>query len=148
MQAPGYIPELLVGVAESNMLKGEFGNVIEFGKLTPLTTSQWQEGDFLYADPYNPGAFTTTEPSTPDHSILVAAVIYSQNNNGTILIRPTHKGEIDELHGVTITNKQVGDILQWNGTAWVNQPSNDVVQSYVGSWDNGDFSSNFDAALL
>jgi hypothetical protein len=121
MQVPGYAPEMLMGVAASDMSKGEFGNVIQFGNLTPLPTSQWQEGDFLYADPFNAGAFTTTEPAYPQHSILVAAVIYRQNNNGTILIRPIHKDDLDELHNVDTTGVQVGDALVWDGANWVPQ---------------------------
>jgi hypothetical protein len=58
----------------------------------------------------------------------------------------TDQNNLDELPNVSTNDKQVGDVLQWNGTEWVNQPSSTVVQSYVG--DYGDFSANFDAALI
>jgi len=96
MSASGFIPEWVMGVAESNMSIGDFANVVSFGKITNYDTSTYQNGDLLWLDPNTAGGFTTTEPSPTDHAILLAAVTNAANN-GTIQVRLSHKPDTDEV---------------------------------------------------
>ena len=117
--ASGFIPEWVMGIAAQDLSTNDFGYVVAFGQLAGVSTTGYTAGDLLYLDNSTAGALTTTEPSAGDHSILLAAALNS-TNNGTILIRPTHKPEVDELHGVSITSKASGDLLKWDGSNWVN----------------------------
>jgi len=119
MSATGFMPEWVMGVAAQAFATNAFGYVVAFGKLTGYSTSTLTAGDLLYLSASTPGALTTTEPAYPNHSILMAAALNS-TNNGTILIRPTHKSDLDELHNVVITSAASGDVLSWSGTNWVN----------------------------
>jgi hypothetical protein len=117
--ASGFMPEWVMGIAAQDLSTNDFGYVVAFGQLAGVSTTSYTAGDLLYLDNSTAGALTTTEPSAGDHSILMAAALNS-TNNGTILIRPTHKPEVDELHGVSITSKASGDLLKWDGSNWVN----------------------------
>ena len=128
MNATGFIPEWVMGVAKQDLARGDFGDVIEFGILRDYDTSGFTEGALLYLSDTTPGGYTETEPTAPNHSILIAAALNSTvSANGAIQIRPSHTKEIDELHGVLITNKTSGDALQYDGTNWVNLPVNTIV---------------------
>jgi hypothetical protein len=123
MNAPGFIPEYVIGVAAEDFSKNEFGHVIEFGELIGFNTTMYEDGDLLYLDPDTPGGYVTSEPDSADgHSILIAAVINTQNStNGGIIVRPSHKVGIDELHDVDVTGKVAGDMLVYDDTTekWV-----------------------------
>lgn len=97
MSAPGFQPEWVMGVATSDIADNGFGYVTTFGKVRSLDTSLLNEGDILYLDPTTAGALTTTVPSSPDHIIQMAAVVYKHAIQGTILVRPTHKPDTDEI---------------------------------------------------
>ena len=117
--ATGFIPEWIMGVATQSFALNDFGYVTSFGKVRGFDTSGYSAGDLLYLDPATPGGFVTTEPAYPNHSILIAATLDS-TNNGTILVRPSHKEAIEELQDVSVSSVTTGDILAWNGTVWAN----------------------------
>jgi len=131
--AVGFIPEWIIGVAGTDLANNEFGNITSMGVVYGLDTSSYSAGDLLYMDPTTPGALTSTEPDVPEHSILVAAVVRSNANEGTIVTRVTHKNDLEELHGVTVTSKADGDILQYNSTS--------------GHWENTTKISELEAAI-
>lgn len=123
MNAAGFIPEYVIGVAAEDFTTNEFGHVIEFGELIGFDTTDFEDGDLLYLDPATPGGYVTTEPDSSDgHSILIAAVINTQNaTSGGVIVRPSHKVGIDELHDVDVTGKAAGDMLVYDDVAekWV-----------------------------
>lgn len=95
--APGFQPEYVIGIATQDFNNNEFGYVTSFGKVRDLDTSAYTEGDIIWLDPATPGGWTTTRPTPAQgHSIQVAAVTYSQNNNGTIFVKLTHMPDTDE----------------------------------------------------
>lgn len=116
MAATGFIPEYVIGVAAEDFLINQFGHVIEFGELIGFDTTAFQDGDLLYLDPATPGGYVTTEPhASVGHSILIAAVINTQNStNGGIIVRPTHKAGLNELHGVNTSGLTGGQTLAYN----------------------------------
>jgi len=131
--APGFIPEWIVGVAGTDLANNAFGNITSTGVVYNVNTSAYSEGALLYMDPTTPGALTSVEPAVPNHSILVAAVIRVNANAGALVVRITHKRDLDELHGVTVTSKSEGDILQYNSTS--------------GNWENTTKISELEAAI-
>lgn len=116
MSAAGFIPEYVIGVAAENFLINQFGHIIEFGELIGFDTTIYEDGDLLYLDPATPGGYVTAEPhASVGHSILIAAVINTQNaTEGGIIVRPTHKQSLNELHGVNTTNLTGGQTLAYN----------------------------------
>jgi hypothetical protein len=97
MDAAGFFPEAVVGVATQDFANNEFGYVTSFGKVRGLDTNSLNEGDLIYLDPNTPGGYVTSEPTPPDHIILVATVTRSHQNQGTIFVRPSHKPDSDEV---------------------------------------------------
>ena len=100
-QASGFIPEWVIGFAAQDLDTNDWGYVVWFGKLDGLSgydTATYSEGDLLYLDVATPGAVRLSEPTPPNHSILLAAVLKPSNGNaGKIIIRPTHKPDTDEV---------------------------------------------------
>jgi len=124
--AVGFKPEYIMGVATQAFANNAFGYVTTFGKVRGLNTSTLDEGDILYSDPSNPGALTTTRPSSPDHVIQVAAVLSSNPAQGVILVRLTHFLDTDEVEegstNLYFTDARAVSAIQadasWNAANW------------------------------
>lgn len=97
MSDPGFFPEAVIGVATQDFALNDFGYVTSFGKVRGLDLSAYSEGDLIYLDPSTPGGYTTSEPTPPDHIILVAAVAYAHSEQGTLFVRLSHKPDTDEV---------------------------------------------------
>ena len=138
MSASGFKPEWVMGVSESALSTGDFGNIVSFGQINNLNTNTYTDGDFLYLDPSTAGAFTTTEPTPTDHIILIAAVTNAANN-GSIQVRLSHKPDTDEVpEGSTnlyYTNTRVGTYLSSNGYDTAANIKADLVDSAPATLD-------------
>jgi len=138
MSASGFKPEWVMGVSESALSTGDFGNIVSFGQITNLNTSTYTDGDFLYLSPSTAGAFTTTEPTPTDHIILIAAVTNAANNV-SIQVRLSHKPDTDEVpEGSTnlyYTNTRVGTYLSSNGYDTAVNIKADLVDSAPATLD-------------
>lgn len=62
LNAWGFVDTWIVGVAAQDLAQNDFGNIVWFGNITGLDTSEWSEGSILYADPVNVGKLTATKP--------------------------------------------------------------------------------------
>jgi hypothetical protein len=120
LSAVGFIDQWVLGLATEEILNNEFGYVTSFGKVRQIdiTGTGWSEGDLLWADPNNVGGLTNTQPTSPDHSILMAAVVGINGTNAVLLVRPTFGHHLSDLHDVfvnsgTLANNQV---LVWDST--------------------------------
>ena len=136
---PGFIDEWVVGVATQAFATNDFGYVTSFGKVNELNTSApgWQEGDLLYLDPATPGGLTTTRPTSPDHEILIAAVVRVNPAEGSIFVRPNFGAHLQNLHDVivdsdTLTNNQFL-VYDSSSSVWNNQT---VTTSIIGEGSN------------
>ena len=95
--ADGFSPEYVIGIATQDFALNEYGFVTTFGKVRGLNTSAYTEGTILYFDPNTAGGLTTTKPTSPDHIIQMCAVVRSHITQGTLLVRPTHMVDTDEV---------------------------------------------------
>jgi hypothetical protein len=84
-----YSSKYCMGVTAEAIADGADGKVLAFGALRKIDTSAYANGTILYASPTTAGAFTTTEPSNPNNIVTLAIVVYSDNTNGEIFVRPT-----------------------------------------------------------
>jgi len=111
-------PEVLMGLAENDILNDEFGNVVWFGNVINIIINPalFQNGDILYFDNAT-GGLTKTAPA--ENKIIVAAVekvsSAAQTPNGILLVRPKWVSrDIDEIDGLqselNAINNTIGDI--------------------------------------
>ena len=97
MAAVGFAPEHVIGIATQDFNVNDFGFVTELGKVRGLDTSSYSEGAILYLDPITAGGLTATKPTPPNHAIQMCAVVRSHGTQGTLLVRPTHMADTDEV---------------------------------------------------
>jgi hypothetical protein len=111
----------IIGVTSAEIAADGFGHVVLTGVVEGLNTSAYTAGDFLYSDPTSPGQLVTTQPAAPNFREPVAAVTrVGAGTSGRILVR-IHLGDsINDLHDVALTSLSTGEVLQFDGTKWVN----------------------------
>lgn len=134
VNSAGFIPEYIVGVAESAMVQGDFGYVRWFGQVAnlPLTPAA---GTLLWVG-QTPGSYTTTEPVTGPRILM--AVVEKQRtgnaSNGIMLVRPT----LGTSHSFNITNATDGQFLRYDAATshFKNINANKVVASLDAPTDN------------
>jgi hypothetical protein len=115
LNAPGFIPEYIVGVAESSMAQGDFGYVRWFGEVLDLQLkideNHIEEGTLLWVG-QTPGSFTITKPTSGPRILMAVVEKASQGNNSNaiMLVRPTLSsvGELDT------DNAQDGDFVRYD----------------------------------
>jgi hypothetical protein len=112
-----------MGVAAEEILDGEDGKVLWFGRIRGLNTNAFDEGDILYVSTSSAGGFQTTVPQAPNNIIQVAAVITKSTNQGTIFVRPTIGSNINKDEGVKITTAANNQSLVYNSSTglWENK---------------------------
>lgn len=114
-----YPATYMMGIATQDIANGDTGKVTFFGEVNGFNTSGYTAGDILYLDPATPGGLTKTEPTAPNLKYQIAAAVNSKSN-GTIFVRAIYSQALDELNDVNITSPVSGNVLTYNGTAWVN----------------------------
>jgi len=139
-----------MGLAAEQLLTGDEGFVIAFGKLSGIQTNggnygeTWLDGEIIYAGTTT-GSLTKTQPSAPNPHIQVLAVVHSHASNGTVFINRTLGSNIKDDEGVTITSLSTGQILVANsaGTVFENKSvSGDATLTNTGALTLATVNSN------
>lgn len=116
-------PEYFVGVATQDFANNEFGYVTVFGQVRDLDTEIYPEGTVLYFDSMTvtDGLLTNIKPTGPNAKIIVAAVVRSHQNQGSLFVRPHVMPMIGDLQNVEINTGSLatGDILTYNSASQV-----------------------------
>ena len=134
----------VMGIATANIANGVNGTVLSFGTLSGLDTrgtvesalavgdEDWDAGDMLYAHPTVPGKLTKVRPK---HDLAVAFITVSHSSSGQIAVRITPGNfHLEWLHDVALDTPTSGQVLQFDGTYWVNATidlSSYATESYV-----------------
>jgi hypothetical protein len=118
-----------MGVTAETIVNGETGFVTHFGKIRQIDTTDFEEGDILYADPSVAGGLTNVRPAAPNNIITVAIVVTKHQNVGELFVRPTFIDGFADNEDVTITSAATGDVLRYNGTVWVNYPDSNFASA-------------------
>jgi len=127
-QANAYTSSQVIGVANQDIPNNTNGWVVTQGTITNFNTSGLTEGSPVYLSATTAGAFTSTEPNTPNYAVHMGVCLYSNINNGKIYINPINKsidtgyiiGQIAIAQGGTngTATPTSGAIAYGNGTAY------------------------------
>ena len=113
--------DYMVGVATEEIAADGFGFVTQFGMVNEVNTAIWPVGTILYPDPTTAGSFTATEPAAPNLKLPIAAVVkQGAGTSGKLLVRMDVGATLSDLHSVQLTSVTSGEVLQYDGTKWVN----------------------------
>lgn len=139
--ANGSVPSSrFMGVTAEEILNGEDGKVLYFGRVRGINTDAFNEGDILYASTTVAGGYQTAIPLPPNNIVQVAAVVTKSATVGTIFIRPTLGSNINTDEGVKITSVADKNLLQYQiGTAlWENKSLAQVLGGTSAQFVKGD----------
>lgn len=96
--ADGSIPhEYYAGLTTETIADGDYGRVLFFGSINDIDTSAYTKGQLLYVSDTTYGAFTTTSPEAPSHSILAAIVTKVGTTDGRLFVRVHTNPEAGEI---------------------------------------------------
>lgn len=138
-------PRALMGVSTMDIENGEDGFVTQFGVVRGIDTSQWSEGDVLFFDPSVPGGMTAVMPEAPNPKVVIAAVINSHQQQGSIFVRPSYGLRLTEIHDVKNFDPSViadGSIIRFNkGDNWweVTSLSEVFTHNSLGGLNEGNY---------
>ena len=136
LNAVGFDPTHVVGIATQNFAVNEFGYVTSTGKVNEVDTSAYAEGTILYASSTIAGGLTPVAPTSPLHAVQVAVVVRQHAIQGAILVRVTDIKALGEIAGVNIANASSGQFLTYNGASWVNSTQNVLDWDTAYGWGN------------
>lgn len=125
-----------LGLVDAEIANGAIGYVVEAGLITGLNTATATAGQSVWLSSTAGGFVYGAPPAKPAHSVYLGVVIRAQTNNGAILVKVQNGYELNELHDVNAGSPSTGQVLQWNGTAWVNATL-DALPSQSGN--NGEY---------
>lgn len=111
-----------IGFVAESIAAGAEGWVHSAGPIYKLNTFGYTAGDTVYLSPTTPGAWTTTRPSAPNHTVIVGFIERVSATVGSIYVKVDNGYELDELHNVKITSVANNDLLQYDSTGpyWKN----------------------------
>ncbi len=139
--ADGSVPSSrFMGVTAEEILNGEDGKVLYFGRVRGIKTNAFNEGDILYASTTVAGGYQTAIPVAPNNIVQVAAVVTKSATVGTIFVRPTLGSNINKDEGVKIVSVADKNLLQYqSGTSlWENKSLAQVLGGTSAQFVKGD----------
>jgi photosystem II stability/assembly factor-like uncharacterized protein len=130
--ATGVFPsKYIMGLAKEIIPANGEGYVTQFGKIKDLNTQQWGvDGTVLYADPSTFGGLTSSVPLPPNNKVTVAIIVKSNDPNGTLFVRPSFEGKLDDNESVKIDNLQNNETLVYNSSLSAFE-NTDTIPGYV-----------------
>ena len=104
---------------------------LEIGIVNGLNTNGSLGGTAVWLSPTVAGAWTTTKPTAPGHTVLLGYVVRPSLTVGSIFVHISNGWELGELHDVKdlTTTGSFGDMLVKSGSIWIN--SKQLTGSYA-----------------
>lgn len=113
-----------IGIAATNITSSNDGFVMQYGRLTGLSTlptATYTEGQALYLSETTAGGYRVGIPEAPNHGVLLGFVIRTSNGNaGELDVRIQNYQELEELSDVYVNGANVNDFLVKKATRWEN----------------------------
>jgi hypothetical protein len=111
------------GIVVANIANNSDGYVACNGTLHDLDTSAFADGVALWLSATTAGAYTSTIPAEPNHTVFIGYVARSHPTQGRLVILIQNGYELNELHGVLISSEANNDLLVYesSSTLWKNK---------------------------
>jgi hypothetical protein len=128
------------GITRAAIADGAEGEVVSEGLIQGIDTTGANDGDTVWLGTGGNLLFgLANKPAAPLHLVFLGIVIRgNQSQTGSMFVKVQNGFEIEELHNVSITNPQDGNILQYN--------------SSLGLWENVnldlEYAKDEDVALI
>lgn len=136
----------VMGIATEDIALNGWGYVTSFGLVRDLNTEAYTDGAILYLDPTVAGGLTATVPTAPAPKVQVCACVHAATN-GSLFVRTTFGGTLGQYEGdVNISSPISGQVLKYNGTAWVNTAETDPVYTASSWYTTTNNANNWDTA--
>jgi hypothetical protein len=122
--------ESTIGMATHDIANNAEGLITTFGLVRNVNTNGYTNGDTLWVN--TNGSYTNVKPLVPIHAVRVGYVVVAHQTQGIVLVSVDTGSDIGQLHDVSITNVQNGDLLTYSQaiSAWTN--TNDIdVSGYI-----------------
>lgn len=108
-----------LGMVTEPIAIGAEGFITVMGTVNKLDTSALTAGAIVYLSPTTAGAYTTTKPTAPQHTVTLGYVERISATVGSIYVKVDNGYELDELHNVLITSPTSGNTLIYDAVAGV-----------------------------
>lgn len=106
-----------LGFVAETIAAGAEGWVLQHGSLYNLDTFALTAGDTVYLSATTAGAYTTTKPSAPNHTVILGFVQRVSTTVGSIYTKVDNGYELDELHNVSASSATSGNTLIYDAPA-------------------------------
>jgi hypothetical protein len=112
-----------IGMVEADIPNNSDGYVATNGTLHNLDTSAFTAGDAVWLSATTAGAFTSTIPAEPNHTVFIGYIARAHPTQGRIVLHIQNGYELNELHGVQIASEANNDLLVYetSTTLWKNK---------------------------
>ena len=124
------------GITRTVIADGAEGEVVSEGLLQSINTVGANDGDPVWLGTNGNLLFgLANKPSAPAHLVFLGIVIRGgQQNTGSMFVKVQNGFELEELHNVSITSPQDGEVLKYDSALglWVNS-GEFATTSYVDS---------------
>jgi hypothetical protein len=127
-QANSYAASQVIGIANQDIPNNTNGYIVIYGTVENVNTASLTAGNNIYLSATTAGALTQTEPSAPNYAVHMGVCLYSNTNNGKLLIVPNNKsidtgyiiGQVAIAQGGTngTATPTAGGIAYGSGTAY------------------------------
>ena len=118
-----------IGLVTETIATNQEGFIMTVGSLEGINTTgslqseTWADGDVLYLSPTTAGRITNVKPIAPQHLVVIGYVEYAHANNGKIYVKVMNGWELGELHDVNTSGATNGQVLAYNSTSGIWQPT-------------------------
>lgn len=116
-------PELVFGIALQSVANNETVTILTEGIIRDVDTSDFVEGKVLVPDKNNAGQLIEIDdvnaPTAPYNRMPIAVSIYSHQNHGVLIVRPTFFPTMRQVKDVDMTGIETNNVLAWNGEKFV-----------------------------
>jgi hypothetical protein len=122
-----------IGIVVANIANNADGFVAISGTLHNLDTSAFTAGDSVWLSAATAGAFTSTIPAEPNHTVFIGYIARSHPTQGRIVILIQNGYELNELHGVQVPSPNDGDYLRYDSSTnlWKNMLGSPASPLYL-----------------
>jgi hypothetical protein len=112
-----------IGIVIANISNNSDGYIAVSGTLHDLDTSAFADGVAVWLSATTAGAYTSTIPAEPNHTVFIGYIARSHPTQGRLVIAIQNGYELNELHGVLISSEANNDLLVYesSSTLWKNK---------------------------